>query len=111
VRHRVQRTAFHADGTSLTLSDGRSLHLSALPDPAGAPRVRAVLRRITRVDVAVDGDWVTTRVHGIAHRRQCTVPVSVETALALAMDGCPCSVDLAEDPASPARSSDEVRPA
>jgi len=111
VRHHVQRAAFHADGTRLTLADGRALQISALPDPAGTTRVHAAMRRITQVDVSIDGDLVSTRVHGIGHRRQCSVPVSVETALALALEGCPCSVQLPDEPQPGAVSSVEVLPA
>jgi hypothetical protein len=93
----VQRAAFHADGTRLLLTDGRALQLAARPDPTGAHRVHAALRRITQVDVSVEGDLVSTCVHGIGHRRQCTVPVSLETALALALEGCPCAVELVDE--------------
>jgi len=111
VRHRVQRAAFHADGTRLTLADGRALQISALPDSTGTTRVHAALRRITQVDVEIDGDLVSTRVLGIGHRRECSVPVSLETALALALEGCPCSVQLPDDSQPGASPADEVLPA
>jgi hypothetical protein len=111
VRHRVQRAAFQADGTCLTLADGRALQFPARPDPSGTVRVHAALRRITRVDVAIDGDLVSTQVHGIGHRREATVPVSLETALALALEGSPCCVQLPDGFLGGAQPPDEVLPA
>jgi hypothetical protein len=95
----------------LTLADGRALQIAARPDPAGSTRVHAALRRITQVDVAIDGDLVSTQVHGIGHRRECSVPVSLETALALTLEGCPCSVQISDDRQPGAMPSDEVLPA
>lgn len=86
-----------ADGTHLCLLDGRTLHFAALPDRAGAPRVRAALRRISHVEIVVDHGRAAARVQGLGHRRLHVVPVSLGTALALAVEGSPTVVDLVDD--------------
>jgi len=92
----VRHAALGTDCTQLVLRDGRAVQFPAVPDSDGALHVHAALRRITQVEVDVVGELVTTRVRGIGHRRPCSVPITLETALALAVEGHACAVDLHE---------------
>jgi hypothetical protein len=92
----VERAGLHADGTRLALHDGRVVQVAALPDPEGCRRVHTVLRRVERVDLRIAATGVTAVVIGIGHRRQCQLPVSLGTALALMLAGDPCAVTVAE---------------
>lgn len=86
------------DGTNLCLTDGRTLRFSALPDRGGCPRVRSALRRISLVEIIVGGGRASAAVLGLGHRRQHVLPVSIATALALAVEGSPTVVDLIDEP-------------
>ena len=89
-----ERAGLHADGTRLALQDGRMVQLRTLPDPDGPRRVQRVLRRITRVDVRLSTGQVTATVSGVGHRRECELPVSLGTALALTLGGVPTAVTI-----------------
>ena len=99
----VRHAALRDGGTRLTLGDGTRLQISALPDSPGGARAKACFRRIARAELIVDAESVSARVRGVGHRRTEIVPVSVGTALALAIDGVPTVVVL--------RHSSEVVPA
>jgi hypothetical protein len=78
----------------LTLVDGRAVRIPLSPDAAGAQLVLRRLRRVLRVDLQVASDRASSTVRGIGHRFPCTLPVSLETALALAIAGTPVTVDI-----------------
>jgi hypothetical protein len=89
-----RRATLRADGTRLTLPDGRVLALPTGPDHAGARRVHRVLRRVELVRLDLTGGALTASVTGIGHRRRSRVPVSAATALALLLEGVPGAVTL-----------------
>jgi hypothetical protein len=94
----VCRAGLHANGTRLALHDGRVVQVPALPDPDGPARVRAALRRVSRVELIVERPVSVAFVHGLGHRHRCSLQVSVGTALALALDGVPTTVTVLSDP-------------
>jgi hypothetical protein len=90
----VEHAVVRPDGTRLTLADGRGVELRVRPDVTGARRVHRVLRRVERVDIGIDGAGVVATVTGVGHRLPSRIPVSLATALALVLDGAPCTVTL-----------------
>jgi hypothetical protein len=91
----VDHAESRPDGTLLVLRDGGAVRLGARPDPTGPRRVGRVLRRVERVDVSIDGGGVHCCVTGVGHRRRCSVPVALATALSLAVHGVVTTVSLA----------------
>jgi hypothetical protein len=106
----VDGADLEADGTLLSLHDGRCVRVAAQPDPSGSRRVRGVLRRVERIDLTIRDTAVTAMVTGIGHRRRCQLPVAVPTALSLALDGFPTSVTVlpASDRSHDAASSQDA---
>ena len=79
-----------ADSTELELvnADGRwRIRVDAVADHAAARRVHCSFRRCAALHVQrTEQGWVST-VHGVAHRRPVTLPVSLPTVLGLAEQG------------------------
>ncbi|HEX7095707.1 MAG TPA: hypothetical protein VF183_07475 [Acidimicrobiales bacterium] len=96
-RRVLVRSADTDDGcTRLHLRDGRLVRIGALPDLAGADRVRGALRRVLEVDLTVGPDRAGAVVVGLGHRREHTMPVSVGTALGLVVQGTRGVLDIVE---------------
>jgi hypothetical protein len=92
----VDRATLLANGVRLDLADGRAVQLNALPDRDGLKRVRRVLRRVELVELDLGATAVTATVVGVGHRRQCRVPVSLGTALALVLRGTAASFSISD---------------
>ena len=90
----VERAGLHVDGTRSGAARRPSGPAAYPPDPDGPRRVQRVLRRITRVDVRLGIGQVTATVSGVGHRRECELPVSLGTALALTLGGVPTAVTI-----------------
>ena len=95
---RVARAEAGADGVRLGLADGRCVQISVQPDHSAEQRVHHSMRRVLCVDLVVSDDHAAAWVRGIGHRRPCTVPVSIATALALVLSGVPATVALRSEP-------------
>jgi hypothetical protein len=92
----VDHAARQAGGVRLDLADGRAVQLNALPDREGLRRVHRVLRRVERVELDLGATAVTATVIGVGHRRQCRVPVSLGTALALVLQGAATTFTISD---------------
>jgi hypothetical protein len=94
----VARVDLEDQGVRLTLLDGRAVRIPLRPDPSAAQRLRCRLRRVVGVDLQVATDTASAQVRGIGHRVPSTIPVSIETALALAAAGIATTVAILPRP-------------
>jgi hypothetical protein len=70
---------------------GRPLWVTvpARPDVGQARRLRRVMRRISRVVLAIEHERVSCTIEAVGHRLPLTRPVSLGTALGLGLQGVP----------------------
>ena len=77
-----------------TAEGATDVRIAALPDAAGAERVRRTLRHCSFVRLTCENNRWTSRVHGVGHHRPTELRISVGTALGLLALGLPCVVRL-----------------